>query len=238
MKPPPLHERIRSEIEALILSGRWHPGHRVPDEVKLMAQYGCARMTVNKALTALAAAGLVERKRRAGTFVARPRVQSMILDVPDLASVVTERGQAYSFELLARDVRAARPGADGPLSGVGRLIDLKGLHFANQHPLALETRQVSLAAVPEIAEADFGSEAPGSWLLRHIPWTEAETAITAIGAAPREAELLGIAPGAACLCVERYTWRGSSPITHVRQLFPGDAYQMSARFGPRGTTLA
>jgi len=35
-----------------------------------MAQYGCARATVNKAVSALAAAGLIERHRRAGSFVA------------------------------------------------------------------------------------------------------------------------------------------------------------------------
>ena len=93
MKPAPLHERIRRAIEAQILSGAWPPGARVPGEIELMAQYGCARMTVNKALSALAHAGLVERRRRAGTFVARPRSQSMVLEITDLAREVTARGQ-------------------------------------------------------------------------------------------------------------------------------------------------
>lgn len=234
MKPPALHARIRDEIEARILSGAWPPGHRVPGELELMAEYGCARMTVNKALSALAAAGLIERRRRAGSFVARPRVQSMVLDVPDLASEVAARGQSYAFRLLRREVRAARPGADGPLGGVGQLLELEGLHLADGVPLALERRQVSLAAVPEIAEVDFASEAPGGWLLRHIPWTEAETAITAVNCDEAEAGLLGLVKGTACLAVERHTWRGGTPITHVRQLFSGSAYQLSARFGPRG----
>jgi GntR family histidine utilization transcriptional repressor len=234
MKPAALHERIRSEIEAHILSGRWAPGDRVPGEVELMAQYGCARMTVNKALSTLATAGLIERRRRAGSFVARPRVQSMILDVPDLASEVVGRGQAYAFRLLRREVRKARAGLDGPLGTVGELLELEGIHFANGVPLAFERRQVALAPVPEISDVDFSSEAPGGWLLRHIPWTEAETTITAANASDVEGDILGLSAGTACLCVERYTWRGTTPITHVKQLFPGQAYQLSARFGPRG----
>ena len=43
----PLHQRIRDEIEGLIRSGAWAPGHRAPSESELMAQYGCSRMTVN-----------------------------------------------------------------------------------------------------------------------------------------------------------------------------------------------
>jgi cytochrome c-type biogenesis protein CcmF len=57
-----LHQRIRADIQERILSGAWPPGHRVPAEHELMAEYGCSRMTVNKALSALAAAGLIDRR--------------------------------------------------------------------------------------------------------------------------------------------------------------------------------
>jgi GntR family histidine utilization transcriptional repressor len=32
--------------------------------------------------------------------------------------------------------------------------------------------------------------------------------------------------------VARRTWRASEPVTWVRQLFPGEAYDLVARFGP------
>jgi len=44
----PLHQRIRTDIEAKILSGAWGPGFRLPFEHELMTEYGCARMTVNR----------------------------------------------------------------------------------------------------------------------------------------------------------------------------------------------
>ena len=49
------------------LVGHWPPGHRVPFEHELMETYSCSRMTVNKVMSALADAGLVVRRRRAGT---------------------------------------------------------------------------------------------------------------------------------------------------------------------------
>ena len=47
-----LHDRIRGDIEARILSGEWPPGFRIPPETELTAQYACSRMTVNKAVAA------------------------------------------------------------------------------------------------------------------------------------------------------------------------------------------
>ncbi|MDE2561077.1 MAG: UTRA domain-containing protein [Sphingomonadales bacterium] len=227
----PLHERIRSEIEQRILSGAWPPGYRIPSEHELMAEYGCARMTVNKALTALAGAGLVERRKRAGSRVARPLAQSMILDVPDLAGEVIARGQAYDWRLLSRRVRpAAKPWEEG------EVLEIEGVHSADREPLAFERRQVSLRAVPAIAGADLAAEAPGTWLLGHVPWTEAENRIAAAGADAQAARALGIAAGEPCLCVTRRTWRETDTITRVEQYFPAGRYELVARFGTAGAS--
>lgn len=230
----PLHARIRGEIEAAILSGHLRPGARLPVEHALMRQYGCARMTVSKALSALAAAGLIERRKGAGSFVARPKVHSMVLDIPDLEQEVLERGQAYRFECLRREVREADPADpdEAALAGAGELLAIEGVHVAGDAPLALETRLVSLSAVPEIAWLPSDSGSPGAWLLKHVPWTEAETRIAAVAADRAIASRLAIEPGTACLFVERRTWRGDEGITLVRQHFVGSAYDLIARFGP------
>jgi len=68
-----LHQRILDDIETRIISGEWQPGHRIPFEHELTEYYNCSRMTVNKALTQLAKAGLIERKRRSGSFVSFPQ---------------------------------------------------------------------------------------------------------------------------------------------------------------------
>ena len=232
MKPAPLHERIRAEIESAILGGHLRPGDRIPKETDLMAEYGCARMTVNKALSALASAGMLERRKRAGSFVAQPRTQSMVLDVPDLGAEIVARGQGYHWvlgnrKLIAPDHADAKPlGADGPVLAV------TGVHFAHGLPLAHEERLINLSLVPEIAEADLAQTPPGSWLIAHVPWTEAENRISACPAPAVVARALGIARSSPCLMLERRTWRGADSVTRVRQHFVADRYELVARFGP------
>lgn len=229
----PLHQRIRGEIEAAILSGSLRAGSRLPTEHELMRQYGCARMTVSKALSALAAAGLIDRRKRAGSFVARPKVHSMVLDVPDLEQEVVQRGQRYRFERVFRQVRQPNPVLveEAQLAGGGALLAIEGVHLADDVPLACEQRLISLSAVPEVASEPFDRTSPGAWLLRHVPWTEAETRIAAVAADRAIAGRLKLASGAPCLFIERRTWRGDDNITLVRQHFVGAAYDLTARFG-------
>lgn len=229
-----LYQRIRGQIEDLIRSGAWAPGRKVPSEAELMAQFDCSRMTVNKAMSALAEEGLIVRRRRAGSFVARPRVHSTVLDIPDIQAEIVTRGEIYRFDLLELKRRKAKAGdADEvALAAGGELLVLRGLHVAGDRPFALEDRLISLAAVPQAADLDFAEESPGAWLLHHVPWTEAENRISAVGAEPAVADLLALDAGTALLAVERRTWRAGEPVTWVRQLFPGEAYDLVARFGP------
>jgi GntR family histidine utilization transcriptional repressor len=230
--PLSLHQKIRGDIERRILSGEWQPGRRIPFEHELMKQYQCARMTVNKAVASLVETGLIVRRKRAGSFVAEPRIHSVILEIPDIQADVAARGETYSLKLLSRRQRKALREEERTLAGKGELLILRCLHLANGRPFALEDRQISLIAVPEAREVDFATEPPGTWLLGHVAWTQAEHRIVAINADGAMAAKLEIPVGAACLAVERRTWRGNEHITHVRQIFPGDRYDLVARFAP------
>jgi GntR family histidine utilization transcriptional repressor len=145
---------------------------------------------------------------------------------------VAARGETYSLKLLSRRQRKALRDEERTLAGKGVLLVLRCLHLANGRPFALEDRQISLAAVPEARDVDFSMEPPGTWLLGHVAWTQAEHRILAMNADRAIATRLDIPLGAACLAVERRTWRGDEHITHVRQIFPGDRYDLLARFTP------
>jgi len=229
-----LHQRIRGDIEDRIRSGEWPPGHRVPFETELMAQYDCARMTVSKAMAALVEAGLIVRRKRAGSFVARPRVHAPVLNIPDIQSAILARGDTYAFRLLSSAVRAPRRDAadEVELAAGGKLLELEGVHDAGGRPFALERRLISLKTAPDAATADLSATPPGAWLLEHVAWTEAESRISAVNADTDVAGLLDLDEGAACLVVDRRTWRGGDHVTRVRQVFPGEAYDLVARFGP------
>ncbi len=145
-----LHQRILDDIETRIISGEWQPGHRIPFEHELTEYYNCSRMTVNKALTQLAKAGLIERKRRSGSFVSFPQSQAAILEIHDIRDEVAALGQPYRFELLKRNERLSGP-ADARHIDMPRhtpLVELVCRHYAGKRVFALEERIISLDAVP------------------------------------------------------------------------------------------
>ncbi len=230
LRKMPSYQLIRSEIEANILGGIWPPGSRIPAEHQLAGKFGCSRMTVSKAISALADAGLVLRRKRAGTIVARPRMHSAVLDIPDIQAEIIASGKAYRFMRLRESTAAPPTAADWPTTIA--VLHLRGVHLANGVPFAFEQRWINLATVPMAADADFAASSPGSWLLDHVPWTAAENRISAITADAAIGRHLALPANAACLCVERRTWRGADHITFVRQIFPGDTYDLTARFGP------
>lgn len=233
MKPQALHVRIAADVERRIMSGAWKPGARIPYEHELMQSWGCSRMTVNKALRSLQQAGLLERRRRAGTFVAAPHFQRAVLEIPDIRREIEAQGRGYGLETGATDIRVATDAdrARMPVPHGTELLFVHSRHLAGGLPYAVEDRLINLVAVPEARDVDFTAEPPGSWLLGHVPWSAAEHRITAINADAAMARALDVDTGAACLVLERWTWREGQHITYARQTSPGDRHALVARFG-------
>ncbi|MGD9921668.1 MAG: histidine utilization repressor [Pseudorhodoplanes sp.] len=230
----PRYEEIRRRFEEAILSGAWPAGRRVPSERELVEEYGCARMTVNRALSALASAGLIVRRRRSGSFVATLNAQKSVGEIHDIEADVLKSGRHYRYLLLSRAVRRATS-ADRARIGVRsgqQILAVKGLHFAAGRPHVAEDRLVNLSAVPDIRSVDFNLISPGKWLFNEAPWSFGKHSIRAVCASAAEARQLDIASGSACLLVERMTWQGSTPITAVRLLYPGDQHELIAEFSP------
>lgn len=222
-------DQIRRDIEARIASGEWRPGTRIPFEHELVAQYGCARATAGKALAALVNAGLLERRRKAGTFVAYQHVQSAVLDIPDLGKAIAARTGSYRYDLITSKIHNS---TGGDFAAGTRLRHVIGVHLGADGPFAHEDRLISLANVPEAETADFTSQSPSDWLLRSVQWTQARHRISAIGADTETSRHLAIARHTPCLLVERWTWRTGTPVTHVRQCFRGDRFDLVAEFRP------
>jgi GntR family transcriptional regulator, histidine utilization repressor len=229
-----LHQRILAEIEEKILSGEWPPGYRIPFEHELKEHYQCSRMTVNKVLTQLANAGLIKRRRKAGSFVTRPRLQSAVLEISEIKAEVAALGLSYRYDVIERHQRRPTasdrellgPNADGPV------LDLVCHHFAGARPFCLEERLINSAAVPEVLHEKFKTVPPGSWLVSQVPWSTAEHRIRATQADQRTAAILNIPLHSACLVIERRTFISGSPITFVRLTYPGNKHELVAHFEP------
>jgi GntR family histidine utilization transcriptional repressor len=229
-----LHQRILSEVEGRILSGEWPPGYRIPFEHELTDQYGCSRMTVNKALSELVKRGLIERRRKSGSYVSFPQVQSAVMEIHDVKREVQALGLDYAYRLDERKLRKMNAGDAGriDLPAASRLLEITCRHFAGGRVFCLEERLINLSAVPEAEAESFDAVAPGSWLLGKVPWSTAQHRIKAVAASRQAAQALGIATGAPCLVIERRTWTGGAPVTSVRLTYPGDRHELIAEFAP------
>lgn len=210
-------EEIRAEVLRRIRARDWPPGALIPGEEALAEEFGVARATVNRALTALAEAGVIERRKRAGTRVAELPVRRARLEIPVIRLDVLGRGLAYGFKLLADRVEPA-PVPIAVRLGLPEgqpMRYLETLHLAGGRPFLLETRWLNPAVLPD-PPPDFAAVSANEWLVTHVSLVSGDIAFTAEPATPREAEVMGLAPGTALLIAERTTQGVAGPVTFVR----------------------
>lgn len=209
-------EEIRDDVLNRIRAREWGPGGLIPGEEQLAADYGVARATVNRALQALAEAGLVQRRKRAGTRVTELPARRARLEIPVIRREVEGQGRTYAFRLLALepgplpDEVARRLG----LNPGQPALRLETLHLADARPHAHEARWLNPAALPPLP--DFAAISANEWLVATVPVVSGEVAFLAEGAGPAAAAALGVAPGTALLVAERATFGAAGPITLVR----------------------
>jgi GntR family histidine utilization transcriptional repressor len=220
-------EAIRGDLRARLRD--WGPGAVIPTEAALAAEYGVARATVARALGDLAAAGLVERRRRAGTRVAAVPVRRAVLAIPVIRREVEARGQAHGHRLLTR-IEAAPPVAVAAAMGLPTAVlalYLETLHLADGRPFAHEARWINPAACPTPLP-DFADITANEWLVANIAHATGEIAFSAEPADAREAAVLGVPEGAALFVTGRVTRTETAPVTWVR-LAHAPGYRMVTR---------
>lgn len=115
------HHRISQELRQAILTGRYAPGARLPSEAQLVQRHGVSRPTVIRALQDLTAAGLIERRMGAGSFVRPPDAKPA--DLRQLGLLVPGLGRTEIFELIC-----------GELAGLARARNFSLLWGGSEHP--------------------------------------------------------------------------------------------------------
>lgn len=65
----PLYQQVKEHLVHRVLTGEWLPGHLLPSETRLAAEYELSQGTVRKAIEEMASEGLVTRRAGKGTFV-------------------------------------------------------------------------------------------------------------------------------------------------------------------------
>jgi ABC-type glycerol-3-phosphate transport system substrate-binding protein len=104
-QPVPAYYRLKRRLLEEIEAGRYGHDGRLPTEHELCSVHGLSRTPVARALTELAAEGVVVRHRRRGTFV-NPEWMRTFAGAPEVSVLVCEGGWAGQLrEAAGRDLR-------------------------------------------------------------------------------------------------------------------------------------
>lgn len=219
---------IKAEVLRRIHAQEWPPGHTIPNEVDLAVEFGCARATVNRALQALADAGFLERRRKAGTRVALHPTGKAIVDIPVIRREIESRGSGYGYQLLSRDLTAPPEHLDGN----AKALHVTALHSADARPYVYEDRWIDIATLPAAMDEPFDRISANEWLVKTAPYTHGTITFAAETADEARAAQLQTQPGAALFVVARTTWNRERIITNVRLTYaPGYVIETSIGTG-------
>ena len=213
---------VQNEVIKRINSRHWAPGDLMPGEIDLAKEFGCARPTVNRALRELADAGLLVRRRRAGTFIALNPSRRAQVRIPLTRKEIEGRGADYGYVLLhcARRKPTVTVFSQLGLPEKTDMLHLRALHLADRRPYQYEERWINIAAVPEVVQAPLKTISANEWLVRNSPFAAGNISYFSAAASAEEAKILDVKPGVALFIAERITWNDSTPITLARLAHP------------------
>lgn len=152
----PKHAILREALIAAIADGYWRSGDRLPTESELTELTPYSLGTVQRAVQALVAAGLVTRRQGSGTFVAPP---DRHISGPWLFRFLDREGKAFA-EMKTRVISRRSVAMDGPqyewlsmgergkrLLEIDRLVNADGCAIYNRYYVDPERFPV-LASTP------------------------------------------------------------------------------------------
>ncbi len=238
----PLYLQLHRRIAEAIASGRLQPGDSLPAERDMAAMTGLSRVTVRKGVEALVASGQLVQRRGSGTFVA-PKVERLEQALSLLTSFTEDmarRGKLVESVWISRALHSPAPEEVMALGlGAGDMVArLERVRRSDGVPLAIERAALSSALLPDPEVVDTSLYAVLD--ARGLRPVRAVQRISAANLGPRDAELLGVAPGAAGLRIERVSYLPSGRVVEfTRSLYRGDAYDFAVelKLAPDGERI-
>jgi GntR family transcriptional regulator len=154
----PKYYRISRQIIDMICSGRLKPGMRIPSENEIMREYKVSNTTARRSLQEIEAAGWGMRIKGKGTFVRERNVQRSASRILGFTRNMLEAGYNPSTKVL--DSRKIAEGYSGTINGrryvmQGPVYKIHRLRFADDIPMMIEVRYISMKFCPGIEKQDF-----------------------------------------------------------------------------------
>jgi GntR family transcriptional regulator len=233
-----VHQHIIDELRALTRSGQFPPGAKFLTEREIAERFDTSRPTANKALSSLASAGVLEVRRGAGTFVREGVLDYDLERLVSFTDKAKAAGKKPGTELLEyRSVIASSVSTDitGRLQVADDdiLIYMERIRLADDCPVIYESRHVVARLCPQMKRRHARGSLYACWTEKcGLNITGAEEIIRAVNATQKEANYLGIQPGAACFkIIATGHIDGGTPLWHEETLYRAEIYEFRNRIG-------
>ncbi|HMQ39863.1 MAG TPA: GntR family transcriptional regulator [Paracoccus sp. (in: a-proteobacteria)] len=215
-------QAVQAEVLRRIRSGRWKAGQLIPTEHQLADELGCARATVNRALSQLAQDGIVQRRRRVGTRVAATSVPDAGAEATPIRDEVEATGATYAYHLTGRDVVRATPEVMSIMhvTRAEPLIRYRALITADDAPYCVEVGYLAPQDYVALTDEMIRDAEPLEWMRRVVPQLSGRLEILATRLTAECAEELGAEKGFPVLTLDRTLWSDGRALSHSRRVYP------------------
>lgn len=232
------YEAVKRHVMDAIEAGEYGAGDKLPSENELVRMMGVSRMTVNRALRELTEQGHIVRRAGMGSFVAGRRMRGHAADIMSIRDELASRGENWAAVVQTLAQERAQPDIEVKFDSPTdlELFHMVILHSGDTRPIELEERWVNPAIAPDMLGQDFTEITTTEYLLSVAPLLRAEHVVRAVVPTVHEAFLLGVCDKTPCLEISRKTWTGERVASYARLLYPGDRYELTARFSNVGAT--
>ncbi|EOH91792.1 GntR family transcriptional regulator [Enterococcus pallens] len=157
----PLHKKISEDLLQKIKSGVYPENELIPTEHELVEMYGVSRPTIRHALQSLVNEGYLEKRKKRGTVVTKPKFQQEFTHVIEsFDSEMSRKGIAPKTKILNFTImKASDEVAENLRLNKGdKVYKLIRLRYAEDKPVVLVTSYIPHYLFPRFQEIDFTQE--------------------------------------------------------------------------------
>jgi GntR family transcriptional regulator len=153
----PLYHQVEEALRDDIVNKRCLPGQAIPTESELQDHFSVSRETIRKAVTNLVLAGLLEKRKGLGTFVAHPKIVHRLGRLYASTEEILARGTIPGTTFIEKKEIAPSETIrrDMGLKKGDNVIKIKRLRFADEKPVAILSSYLPSDLVPDLVQVQF-----------------------------------------------------------------------------------
>lgn len=156
----PLYKKIEQDLLTKIKAGTYAENDLIPTELELAEAYNVSRPTVRQAVQNLVNAGYLEKRKKRGTIVIRPKIQQEFTKVIEsFDSEMNRKGIVAKTKVITfkTDLANEEVAENLNISEGCEVYKLVRLRYAADKPVVLVTTYIPKQLFKDLASVDFSS---------------------------------------------------------------------------------